>query len=777
MSACVSQYVLKVCGRCDLACDHCYVYEHADQSWRHKSKFMAGETAVQAARRISEHARRHQLARVTLVLHGGEPLLLGHKRLRGLLAALRSVIDPVTRLGLTVHTNGVLLDQEFCDLFVEYGVRVGVSLDGDRAANDRHRRFADGRSSHKQALRALALLRKPDYRHLYAGILCTVDVANDPVAVYEAVLAQAPPRLDLLLPHATWDNPPARPPGVPAPYAAWLGQIHARWVQDGRPVPIRFFDSLLAAWEGRRSGSEAAGLDPVDLLVVETNGSWEQADSLKTAYQGAPETGLDVFSHSADEAAAHPSLAARRAGIDGLSPACRACSIVRACGGGLYAHRYRSGSGFDSPSVYCDDLKVLVPQVTSSPRRTARAARSPGLPAREGENVSTHRLGSEAFDLLSAGPGDRATMAALADAMYSVNRALVGAAASRVGDTSSALAAAAADGLRLLSKLDAEHPEAVREVLTYPYVQAWATRCLEPTEDADTDLDRAHLGGIAAAAALRAGIETEVTLPVRDGAIHLPAAGALVAAAGTGPVAPVRVSPSGVTSVSSTGEWQAIRRIPIADISVALDDVDPFRGGQAWVAAGRLPDAVWETWWRALPAAVARLETELPSYADVLRAGLRSVVPILPAAAGMRQSGSARQAFGGVAVALPGDDPGPLSELLLHEMQHVKLAALANLFDLFNRDDGSLFSVPWRPDRRPFEGLLHGAYAHLAVAELWRARALAAPDGQTMDRYRTYRSWVEDAIAAMLAAGCLQPAGERFVEGMHATVKGWADDE
>src|ERR1700722_18696823 len=238
----VSQYVLKVCGRCDLACDHCYVYEHVDQSWRRKPKVMAPETVAQAARRISEHAHRHRLARVSVVLHGGEPLLLGHERLRSLLFTLRSVIDPVTRLGLTVHTNGVLLDERLCELFSAYGVRVGVSLDGDRAANDRHRRFADGRSSYPQVLRALALLRRPESRHLYAGILCTVDVANDPVAVYEAVVAQAPPRLDLLLPHANWDNPPRRQPGSHAPYAAWLGQVHDRWVTDGRPVPIRFFD-------------------------------------------------------------------------------------------------------------------------------------------------------------------------------------------------------------------------------------------------------------------------------------------------------------------------------------------------------------------------------------------------------------------------------------------------------------------------------------------------------------------------------------------------------
>ena len=485
---------------------------------------------------------------------------------------------------------------------------------------------------------------------------------------------------------------------------------------------------------------------------------------------------MNVFSHSVDEAAAHPSLAARRAGIDGLSPDCRACPIVRACGGGLYAHRYRSGSGFDNPSVYCADLKVLIPQVTSAPRRAAQAERPPGPAARDGEEASAHRLDAEAFDLLSAGPGDRVAMAALSDAMYSVNRALVGAVAwphwryvKRAGSGGRRRTAAAFQARCRASGSGSRGPHVpvcpgVGGALPGP-----GGRCRHrPPPRAP---GRGRRGGGAAGGNRDRGDRTG---PRR---CHSPARSAAPSSwpAGTGPVAPVRVSPSGVTAASSTGEWQAVRRVPVADRPVTLDDVDPFRDCQAWVAAGRLPDLAWEAWSRALPAAFSRLATELPGYADVLRAGLRSVVPILPAAAGPRQSGSARHAFGSVAVAFPAD-PGSLSELLLHEMQHVKLAALANLFDLFNQADGSLFAVPWRPDRRPFEGLLHGAYAHLAVAELWRARAMAAPDRLTMDRYRTYRSWVEDAIATMLTAGCLRPAGVRFVEGMHATVKGWTDD-
>src|SRR6185437_3021723 len=284
MPVSISQYVLKVASRCDLACNHCYVYEHADRSWRSKPTFITQEIVRQAARRIGEHAEAHKLSTVHVVLHGGEPLLLRHGRLRGILGTLRSVLGPATRLDLRIHTNGVLLDERLCALFAEYAVQIGVSLDGDRAANDLHRLFADCRSSYEKVRQSLGLLRQPDFRHLYAGILCTVDLRNDPIAVYDALLAEAPPRVDLLLPHATWAQPPYRPPGADTPYAAWLGQIHTRWLADGRPVPIRFFDSLRDAWEGRPSGSEAAGLDPVDLLVIETDGSWEQADSLKTAF-------------------------------------------------------------------------------------------------------------------------------------------------------------------------------------------------------------------------------------------------------------------------------------------------------------------------------------------------------------------------------------------------------------------------------------------------------------------------------------------------------------
>src|SRR5687767_3413900 len=83
-----NQFVIKVHSRCDLACDHCYVYEHADQSWRARPTVMSADTAAWAARRIAEHVKRHDLDDFHIVLHGGEPLLAGHERLAEIVSTL-----------------------------------------------------------------------------------------------------------------------------------------------------------------------------------------------------------------------------------------------------------------------------------------------------------------------------------------------------------------------------------------------------------------------------------------------------------------------------------------------------------------------------------------------------------------------------------------------------------------------------------------------------------------------------------------------------------------
>jgi uncharacterized protein len=332
---------------------------------------------------IAAHAEEHGLRAVSVVLHGGEPLLVGADRLDGILRTLGEALSGTAEVRFTIQTNGLLLsDPALLRVLHRHHVRTGVSLDGTAVTHDRHRRHASGRGSYAATAKALRMLGSASNRHLFAGLLCTVDLAADPVETYEALLEFGPPRIDLLLPHGTWQTPPpglpgrTEPPTAPptpavlaasaTPYAEWLCAVFDRWYGAPRQeTGIRLFEELMALLMGGQASSEVLGLSPVDLVVVETDGTIEMADSLKISFDGAAATGMDVFRHSFSQAASAPPFRTHQRGLAGIGAVCVACPLVKTCGGGLYAHRYapHTAEPFTHPSVYCADLAVLITHI------------------------------------------------------------------------------------------------------------------------------------------------------------------------------------------------------------------------------------------------------------------------------------------------------------------------------------------------------------------------------------------------------------------------------
>lgn len=354
------QFIIKIHSRCNLACHYCYMYESADQSWRTRPKTMLSGLVSVVAMRIAEHAHIHNLDAVRIIFHGGEPLLGGGKLMIDALDKIREAVDARVRVDAWVQTNGTLLDEKVLDALETKRVRVGVSLDGDQANHDQSRRYANGKGSHEEVAQALRqLMRRPS---IYSGILCVINLDADPIETYDSLLRFAPPAIDFLLPHANWSSPPTRRrDSTIALYAEWLIAIFDRWYDViPQETRIRLFDEIIHLLLGGKSATEAVGLTPTSLVVIETDGSIEQSDALKSAYEGAAATGLHVVSDSFDDALRLPQVIATQIGLTALSPDCLACSIREICGGGLYAHRYRADNGFRNRSVYCPDLYALI---------------------------------------------------------------------------------------------------------------------------------------------------------------------------------------------------------------------------------------------------------------------------------------------------------------------------------------------------------------------------------------------------------------------------------
>ncbi|QNP70257.1 FxsB family radical SAM/SPASM domain protein [Streptomyces roseirectus] len=365
------QFIVKLHGRCNLACTYCYLYAGPDATWRERPARASDAVLDRTASRIAEHARSHRLPELSLVLHGGEPLLAGVDTLARFTGLVRARVPDGCAVRAVVQTNATLLTAPRLTVLADAGIRVGVSLDGGTAAHNARRVDHAGRPSWPAAVRGTRLLAGR-FPQTYGGILTVVDPTLDPVRTYESLVALGPPALDLLLPHGNWTSPPDHL----GRYGGWLAAVFDRWWDAGRrETRVRLFEACLALLLGHGARTESLGLAPFDAVVVETDGSIEQVDALKSAYDGAARTGLDVFRHPFDDALRHPAVADRQAGAAALSATCRACPLLRVCGGGHYAHRYRAGHGFRNPSVYCADLQHLIRHAAH--RLTTTAGRTP----------------------------------------------------------------------------------------------------------------------------------------------------------------------------------------------------------------------------------------------------------------------------------------------------------------------------------------------------------------------------------------------------------------
>ena len=322
---------------------------------------MEEELFSKTLHRIKSHCDTHQFDNISISLHGGEPLLIGHERLASYLALAEEILGGY-RLTLGIQSNGLLLDEAYLTLLRKYGVSLGISLDGVPKDNDVFRVYHNGKGSGEEVASKLRMLQGSP---LFGGILAVINVDADPVQTWRYLASFDPPVVDFLLPHAHWDNTLIEEQQQRvANHGDWLISIFEDWYGGYRQdVRIRFFEEIIYRIFGHAGSLESLGLEEVSLVTVGVNGDYEQVDTMKSVFPGAHTMSLNVNQHSLDEVLKHQNVMARQAGIAGVSDTCKKCAIVSICGGGYYPHRYSEKNGFNNPSVYCGALTNLITHI------------------------------------------------------------------------------------------------------------------------------------------------------------------------------------------------------------------------------------------------------------------------------------------------------------------------------------------------------------------------------------------------------------------------------
>ena len=366
--------LVKTASRCNFDCTYCYVYRGPDTTWRLQPKRMRRDVVAAVRERIVEQARRQE-AGFAIVLHGGEPLLLGFHELATLLGGLRTELHP-ERYPISVQTNGALLSGKLLDLLAETRASVSVSIDGPPEANDLARRDRRGRSTYASTMRGIDLLAShPESGFLFAGTLSVIQPCVAPERVYRFLEALGTPSMDFLLQDGNHDR-------LPSGKADFESEDHGRWLiglldlylADPAPVPIRIFDDMIKLCLGGMSRKEGQGEQQHGILIVETDGEIRKNDTLRASFEGADR--FDARWNVADTSFAHVLASPEYLAYSAMQPPtcaqCRECNLLSVCGGGMPLYRWSGDRGYDNPSVYCRDHAAVI-------RHAVRRLRGLGL--------------------------------------------------------------------------------------------------------------------------------------------------------------------------------------------------------------------------------------------------------------------------------------------------------------------------------------------------------------------------------------------------------------
>lgn len=367
-----SSFVVKIVSPCNLNCTYCYEYNALDDSWKSMPKVMSIDTAKQVALSIKEHLLPNSPTSIPIVFHGGEPLMAKVGHFSSLIKTFREVLEPEITPLFGLQTNGLLMSDAFIKLFNEEDISVGVSCDGPPKINDRFRVNHSGKGSGKKLE---TVLKKLQGEPCFKNILCVLDASSDPLDVYEYLIQFNPRVIDFLLPHGTYDNPPwSKDSFESTDYADWLIKIFDQWFfhSDGK-IKIRMFEEIIENTLGGMGALESLGLNPVTLLIVASDGSFEGVDTLKVVAPNAHVLEMNAYQHTLDNVSKHPKVTMRQLGEAGLCETCSNCDLRRSCGGGYLPHRYAKSNGFSNPSIYCRDLYKLISHIEKSVRQLVMA--------------------------------------------------------------------------------------------------------------------------------------------------------------------------------------------------------------------------------------------------------------------------------------------------------------------------------------------------------------------------------------------------------------------
>ena len=257
----VSALIKPASSLCNLRCRYCFYCDVAAHRETESYGVMKPEVAHAVVDRLLEATAAGDT--VLFSFQGGEPTLAGVDFFRDFTAYAEEQNGGARHLTYAIQTNGINIDEAFCELLAKYHFLVGLSLDGDETTHNYNRVDAAGRGTHKQVMNAVRLLRKYKVDFNILSVV-TETMAKHPRAVFKFYMKNGMDFLQFIPCLQPLDESGAgvqiNSPHANAPYtlrartySEFLIEMFRLWKEEllrGRQLSIRLFDNIVGMYLG-----------------------------------------------------------------------------------------------------------------------------------------------------------------------------------------------------------------------------------------------------------------------------------------------------------------------------------------------------------------------------------------------------------------------------------------------------------------------------------------------------------------------------------------------
>lgn len=282
--------VIQPTSFCNINCSYCYLPN------RQVKGVMSDNVLENTIKRVL-NSKKIVDENPNFIWHAGEPMVAGINFYQKAVQLINENNIYNRKVIQSIQTNATLINDEWCNFFLENNINVGVSIDGFKELHDKYRRTRDNKGTFDKVMHGIKLLKKHNIS-LGGLFVVTYDSLSKAEEIFNFFLDQGFRQVGFNVESIIGSNKDTTISATQRKdtlqkYEKFVNTLYDLWNKNKDKITIREFDVLSEIFDGKLKSSKYQYMpleaNEYDIITISKDGHIStNCPELADGYEGNP---------------------------------------------------------------------------------------------------------------------------------------------------------------------------------------------------------------------------------------------------------------------------------------------------------------------------------------------------------------------------------------------------------------------------------------------------------------------------------------------------------